>query len=184
MVFVDNVLKFKLHEAILSVETNYNQTCVAALDEAADFLRRVEFPSHAVIVRPNQWDDKRVIFKAIGAQGDLKTAFCKSRKQSADGKVWIETDMRAHVNPSRMKVISLLAEQLARRLATPCPSCESPGWGRVGVEDGLPCEYCEQPTDMVAFEKYGCTRCDHAQKLPRSDGLKEAPPMHCGWCNP
>lgn len=35
---------------------------------------------------------------------------------SREHKVWVETDMRAHVNPTRMKMIGRLAETLARRL--------------------------------------------------------------------
>ncbi len=64
--------------------------------------------------------------------------------------------MRALFNPSRMTVIAELANQLADRLATSCPTCTSPGWGKIGIEKGLPCEYCYQPTPLISHEIYGC----------------------------
>jgi hypothetical protein len=86
--------------------------------------------------------------------------------------VWAETDMRAQYNPSRMQAIGELADKLAQRLATSCPKCAAPGWGRIKAEKGLNCEYCDQPTEMIAHEIYGCVLCDHTETLPRVDGLK------------
>ena len=184
MLFIDTERGFKLHEVMLSTETNYNHACASGLEEVQDFLRHAKFPSHAVIVRPNQWDDKSLIFKGIQNQKELEPAFATARQASVDGKVWLETDMRAHVNPSRMNVIGTLAQRLAKRLATPCPRCASPGWGRVRVEKGLHCEYCDQQTEMIAHEIHGCVLCCYTEILPRADGLKAAPQTHCGWCNP
>ena len=92
--------------------------------------------------------------------------------------------MRAQFNPSRMAVIGELAAKMANQLATPCPKCNAPGWGKIRVEKGLHCEYCDQETEMVAHKIYGCVLCEHTETMPRADGLKSAPQMHCGWCNP
>ena len=108
----------------------------------------------------------------------------KMRLTSEDGMIWVETDMRAHVNPTRMDVIAELARQLCGRLAAECPNCNAPGWGIVRVEKGLQCEYCNLPTMLISHEIYGCVLCEHIERAPRSDGLKTASQTYCSWCNP
>lgn len=184
MVFIDDERGFTLHEIVLSEHTNYSHACVNTLEEARTFAEVCKTPSHAVILRPHQWDDKRIIFKGVMDEIGLQTAFTASRHASRDGKVWVETDMRAQFNPSRQKVIGELAIKLAKRLGTPCPACSAPGWGRTGVEKGLHCEYCDLPTDMVKTEVFSCVLCDHKEHLPRNDKLEWAPQVHCGYCNP
>ncbi len=184
MLFIDNERGFKLHEVIVSEKTNFAQLAVSNLDEADQFLHSAHFPTHGIIVRPNIWEDKSVIFKGIRNMGELEAAFNKCLHVSADSKVWLETDMRANVNPSRMGVIGELAERLAKRLSSECPRCSAPGWGCVKVERGLPCEYCGQPTEMVASQVFGCVLCDHLLTLPGADGITKAEQVYCGWCNP
>jgi len=184
MLFIDNERGFKLHEIELSEETNYSHICVTTLEETKSFLEKALFPTHAVIVRPNLWNEQNIIFKGVSDLVKFEQAFTISQTASKDGKVWLETDMRAHFNPSRMKIISRLAYRLSKRLSSLCQSCNTPGWGIVEVEKGLPCEYCNQPTDMIAYEIYGCVLCDYTQRLFRSDGIKVAQPMNCPRCNP
>lgn len=184
MVFVDDERGFTLHELVLSEHTNYSHASVQTLEEAIAVVESFQFPSHAVILRPNQWDDRRVIFKGIVDENDLRTAFTASRQASSDSNVWIETDMRAHLNPSRQKVIGKLATRLSQRLATPCPGCRAPGWGRTGVEIGLHCEHCDLPTDMVKTEVFACVVCNHQEHLPLNDKMERAPQANCGYCNP
>jgi len=90
-----------------------------------------------------------------------------------------ETDMRAHLNPTRMASIRALAFRLVRRVARACP-----GFGRVELRLGLPCRWCGLATELVAAEVFGCVRCGHRQDLPRRDGLQAADPGHCLSCNP
>jgi hypothetical protein len=125
--FIDDVRGIQLHESLLSEKTNYRTGSLASTDELDHFAEKSRFPSHALIIRPNIWLDRSVIFKGIQSQVGLREAFLECRNQSADGKVWVETDMRAHVNPSRMAVIAELAAKLGRRLATECPACKTPG---------------------------------------------------------
>lgn len=58
----------------------------------------------------------------------LGEAFYKCYSLSADGKASVETDVRAHINPTRMRVINDLADSFAKWLATPCPLCYNRGW--------------------------------------------------------
>ena len=182
--FIDRKRNFHLHLTHLSEKTNYQMQALDSLEELKIFAESAQFPSHALIIRPNNRGDSGLLFKGIDTTAALEEAFKESRKVSSDGKVWVETDMRAQYNPSRMMAIGELADKLAQRLATSCPACNSPGWGRIKAEKGLHCEYCDQATEMIAHEIYGCVLCDHTETLPRADGLKAAPQMHCSWCNP
>jgi hypothetical protein len=92
--------------------------------------------------------------------------------------------MRAQCNPTRMAVIGELTEKLAERLATPCPACRAPGWGNVRVETGLLCKWCGSPTRMVKQQIFGCTLCAHEEASGRPDGLEQADPGQCQYCNP
>ncbi len=186
--FIDRKRGFHLHLRILSEKTNYHMQVADTWDEILDFAHSATFPSHGLIMRPNNRNEPGFLFKGILNKQLLKDAFAKCSSQSKDGKVWVQTDMRAHMNPSRMTVIGELAEKMARRLNTLCPSCKTPGWGQVGVEKGLPCEYCHQPTDMVSHDVFGCVLCDHQEVFLRTDevkgGIKLAPQMYCMICNP
>lgn len=182
--FIDRKHGFHLHMVHISEKTNYRTEAVASYEALQKLAEEAQFPSHTLILRPNDRETQAPLFKGIDSQDALENAFRECIKHSSDGKVWVETDMRAQLNPSRMSVIGELAAKLAKRLATHCPKCSTPGWGKVQVEKGLHCEYCDQATEMVAHEIYGCTKCDYQEKHPRSDGLKTALQMHCGWCNP
>lgn len=184
MTFVDDERGFVLTENLLCENTNYGHCEARDMDDLTDWLSRTGFPSHGLIVRTNENGPGKPIAKGVTTAGDLKTAMAKAVTRSDNGAAWIEPDMRAHFNPTRMRSIRRLAFKLARRLATQCPSCEAPGWGRTGTVKGLPCELCRTPTDMVRHDVFGCAVCDHIEEKPRRDGLQEAPAQNCPFCNP
>ncbi len=182
--FIDRKRGFHLHMAHLTEKTNYQMKAVTSWDELQQFAHAVQFPSHALILRPHSREHAALIFKGIITLDALEHAFTECHKASTNGTVWVETDMRAHQNPSRMAAIGELAKQFAQRLATPCPHCAAAGWGKRNAVQGLPCEACDEPTHMIAHEIYGCTLCPHTEQHPRTDGLKTAPQMQCNRCNP
>lgn len=184
MVFIDDERNIKIFETLISKKTNFSHICVHTKEEANTFLKKALFPSHGIIVRPNYWEDKNIIFKNIKNFIDFEKAFSISKEISSDKKVWLETDMRAYANPTRMRLISILGYLLAKRLSTCCPLCFSPGWGYLKNEQGLPCEYCHFPTEMVRYKVFGCNNCSHQKTLPRKDKLKFAPQIFCTLCNP
>jgi hypothetical protein len=114
----------------------------------------------------------------------LERALHRAAAASPDGLAFLETDMRAHCNPTRMAAIRTLAFRLVRRIATPCPACQTPGWGMVAQRPGLTCGGCGLPTDLVLAEVWGCGLCSYKEERPRRDGLVVADPGQCGWCNP
>jgi hypothetical protein len=183
LVFIDDDLGIEVSEQVLTTETNFAHKQVSPSEELGDFLSRVRFPSHALVVRPASGGEPRGMQKGISTPEGLREAIERAKGLSADGRVSVETDMRAYANPTRMRAIRRVAVKLARRLREPCPECDAPGWGVVGVETGLPCSLCGSPTGFVRTEVFGCSRCDHGRELPRPNGLERADPAHCPLCN-
>ena len=188
MTFVDRRRDLVISERLEGAPTNFGHTVIAAGAETGSWLERIGFPAHAVIVRPHRGDphssDPPPIVRGLQCPQALQQAIRGAAALSADGLALLETDMRAHRNPTRMASIRQLAFRLVRRIRTPCPSCGSPGWGLVGREPGLPCGWCGHPTALLRAEIHGCAHCDHRTEVPRRDGLQTADPGQCLHCNP
>ncbi len=180
--FTDRHLGFELMLSKISLETNFRGKSIADLEELNLFAQTALFPSHGLILRPNLRKDESLLYKGIRNSRDLQEAFVTCSKLSRDSRVWVETDMRACMNPTRMKVIGELAHAMAKRLATPCPLCETPGWGIVQTIQGLQCESCGLPTNLVHSEVHGCCLCPHKEVVPLNIAL--ANPGQCFRCNP
>ena len=106
---------------------------------ASAFARQWEFPAHHLVVRPGGENDSR-IRKGISSWPDLADGFAWALQQSSNLGVFIETDVRAHANPTRLANIRLAAEDLASKLHCLCPQCAAPGFGILERVAGLPCE--------------------------------------------
>jgi len=184
MVLVDDERGLVVHEGLIAEATNFAQRVAAPGIDLGGFLARIGFPEHALIVRPNSGDASGALAKGIADRSRLDQAVAAAATVSDDGQARLETDMRAHLNPTRMRSLGALAERLARRVATPCPGCGTPGYGRTGARAGLPCEECGAPTEMIAAELYSCALCTHCEARPRPDGLRAAGAGHCPMCNP
>jgi hypothetical protein len=184
MVFIDNERGFSIHEMQFSEKTNYARCEVSDFSELGEWLEKVRFPSHGLLVRPKSEHPKIAVEKGIVRFDHLHEAIERAASYSEEALAVLETDMRAHFNPLRMAVIRRLAFKLARRLATPCPACAVPGWGMTDQSKGLPCEACGTATEMILAEIFTCTQCVHREERPRLDDLREAPAGRCPLCNP
>ena len=123
-------------------------------------------------------------FKDLLHPGALQDALDSCRRIDSQGQVWLETDMRAHRNPTRMRAIRRLGAALVRRLRSACPGCGAPGWGMLDTQPGLPSARCAAPTLLTATEVWGCLSCGLREYRPRRDGLDAADAGECSWCNP
>ncbi len=180
--FIDRINGFETYETDLFEQTNFAHRVVERFSDLDAFLKRALFPSHAIILRPHVWTDKSVIAKGVQDYDEAVRYFHRFKDRSEDGKVWAETDMRAHLNPTRRKTLIQLSKKLVRHLATPCPSCGLPGWRKVDIETGLPCNLCGLPTENVKADIFGCVKCKHQETKPRPE--QSIDPMFCGFCNP
>ena len=182
MVLVDDDRGLVVSESLISLNTNFDRTTAAPGDDLSAFLERAKFPSHGLIVRPN--DGRGAISKGIVDLPALEPAIAHACVHSRDGIAIVETDMRAHFNPTRMKTIGELARRLAARVAHLCPCCGAPGFDIVGRMGGLKCIDCGTPTDLIVAEVCACTACGLREERPASHGLPGAAPVHCPSCNP
>lgn len=180
IVFWDAQRNLLIKESIRSHNTNYAQQTFAAHEDYSSFLKQIQFPSHAVIIRDT--DTNQVVAKGIN-QDQLLTQRIK-QIWGKQHKVQIETDMRAMHNPQRMTVIGQVAKRLIRRLQTDCRACAMPGFGEVHPMGNLPCANCQSPSPYPAFEQLRCVHCEYSEQQPRADGRTTVDPINCPLCNP
>jgi len=152
---------------------------IAALEAFAD---KAGFPEHGLVVRPESLDDPR-IWKGLQDGAKLETAFAEALAQSTTGKVFVESDLRAHMNPTRMALIGQATQDLIRRMKSLCPRCRSPGFWGVERIAGLPCRDCDSPTNVARAERWACVAGDH-EEVRDLDTARSADPQWCNACNP
>jgi hypothetical protein len=160
-----------------SAQTNYQQTTAKHWAEVHAFTERAGFPEHAIVVGrgPTQ-----PYVKGIRALGELQH-HC-NRLWALQPQVYLSTDMRAMHNPLRMRHIHQLGQQLAARLLSPCPQCQSPGFGVHQPIAGLPCADCGTATLQHKAHEYRCQQCPFIER--RTLPVTFADPQHCPLCNP
>jgi len=170
--FIDREHGFQLHLSCLSAKTNFAMRAVGSMEELREFAAKALFPAHGLILRPNRSVDPTLVFKGVDAEGALESAFRECVKHSADRKAWVETDMRAMFNPTRMEVIAELGGRLAERLAALCPKCSTPGWGRVRLLPEMDYGDCAGGVAVGASEVHGCVKCGHEERMGSGGGVE------------
>jgi len=150
--------------------------------EVEAFARREGFPEHALVMRPQDQDDPRM-HKGLATWPALETAFHTCAAVSEEACVFVEHDLRACANPTRMANIGNAARALLQRLTSRCPACGTPGYWVTDRAPGLPCRECGAPTRLPAGETLGCLKCSHVEHRPAGDP-RGADPQHCDQCNP
>jgi len=181
LIFIDDERDLEIIGAAQG-KANHAHLLTSDWTAAETFARKMDFPAHQLVVRPEGEIDTR-LRKGISTWEELNTAFDWAQAQSAIGQVFLETDLRAYTNPTRMKVIELAAENLVARLGSPCPACSSAGFWLVERIAGLPCGDCGAPTNETRAEVYGCLKCAHRETRERT-GTRYADPGRCDFCNP
>jgi hypothetical protein len=146
------------------------------------FAEEVGFPDHHLVLRPDNDSDPRIV-KGISDVDTLERTFARALEQSAMKRVFVETDLRAHCNPTRMQMVARATEDLLARLGSLCPACEAPGFWLVERIPGLHCADCGAPTREAHAEVYGCIQCPYRETRPMDPG-QYADPAVCDWCNP
>jgi len=181
LAFIDKKRGIRLIETLTTHRTNWRlQRFEAGDPERLLALKGMGFPEYGVFVGCNS--DMNHPVKGLRTVDEVIVAMDREARRSDDGLAVLYSDMRAHRNPTRMKVLRALSWKLAKRLATLCPCCEAPGFGHIESRRGLPCEGCGQATHWIDFEIDGCTACGHAAARPRKDGRTAAPRLACKAC--
>ena len=167
----------------LSLDTVFGGEQCSSLKEVAEFAQRMKFPSHGLVFRPKEkWEGGDRVEKGVKdveRMNALAASFLHEQ-----GGVWVETDMRAMMNPTRMQVIGETAERFAKELVRTCPACSTFFFRITGTKAGLPCALCGWPTESIRSYTLTCDGCGHVEQEPRPDGKIAEDPQFCGNCNP
>ncbi|MEL7053048.1 MAG: DUF6671 family protein [Cyanobacteria bacterium J06588_5] len=194
---------------VLSTETNHNAQMIRSVEEALTFAKSAGFPDHGMVIMKAASDrhtsrsseslfesssdippnfppnfPKEVIEKGINHEADLIAAVNKALSQSLEHRAYIETDMRALYNPTRMKVIAQATQNLIQKIEQSCPQCGFPGFCVVQRRPGLPCGFCGAATLLTLSVLYRCGHCQFQQSQMFPDSLQFADPGCCSLCNP
>ena len=185
IVLMDRDGGFELVGADLTAETNCGSRLVSSVADALAFAQSVGFPSHAIVVigvQNGEPDVSKEVYKGLMTSEELENAVRVVLEQH--GAAHVESDMRAHVNPTRLQAIERAARDLARLARRGCPRCERPGFDVVERLRGLPCGACGMPTRRVRLEIVSCTGCGFREERVPATGQAPASPAECDLCNP
>mgnify|MGYP001793412530 CR=1 FL=1 len=181
VIFIDLENKLEIIAKELSSETNFSGQPVTSKEELLGFAKAALFPTHGLILKQSQEDAEGMV-KGITNKMELLNSF--EALQVDCSPIYVETDMRALYNPSRMKVIEAATKKLVSKIQSNCPSCQMPGFDIVDRKSGLPCQLCGSPTKSTLSFLYKCQHCDHEEEKHYPNGKKEEDPMYCDFCNP
>jgi hypothetical protein len=156
---------------------------VRSVDEALRWAERAGFPEHGLVVRRGP-DDARGMTKGIASEAALVEAVEQLLRKPFVRSVFIETDLRAHMNPTRMDAIREAAIDLVENAQRRCPACDRPGFSVDEARPGLPCAGCGLPTNATLSHVYCCNHCGYATERRYPAGHEAADPGQCPFCNP
>lgn len=151
-------------------------------EELQKFSDSALFPSHHLVIKPTD-EYHPQSKKGIHELAELKDAFDWAKSLSSKGIVYVENDLRAFANPTRMENIRKAAIDLANKMNSACPQCNTPGFWITDIKRGLPCKACGLATDEEIAKIWSCIQCEHKQ----TEGMKVfrfADPSKCKHCNP
>jgi hypothetical protein len=163
-------------------DTNMSGRYVTSVEEAIRFADEVGFPDHAVVVRKSEKRNS-YIQKGIQSRDELVREVKKLLSGIFTRRVYIETDMRAHMNPTRMDKIEHATNNLISNINSLCPECGAPGFVMSEVKSYMRCGQCDRPTKSPLSHMWRCQKCNTEKTITRNDKEYEDPGM-CTWCNP
>lgn len=181
MMLVDQTNELEIVVREISLNTNFSASRINNQADLLEFATRAQFPSHALIMKPSENDYSKVV-KGITIYEVLNTSFEDFKRDF--GSVYVETDMRANLNPSRMKVIAATAKKLLAAVQSKCPSCDVPGFVVTDALPGLPCSWCNGATRSTLYFLYSCQKCAFTKQEYYPHQKTKEDPAYCDFCNP
>lgn len=185
ILLVDRKNQLEISAKYLSLSTSVQEEAVSTMQEAWAFVENISFPKNGIILKAgNSKTNKPYIFKNATTKSCLEAALIFFFEISEDGKVTLQSDMRAHLNPVRMENIRLATLELLKTIQSVCPTCHTPGFGIKQVVSGLPCSLCNAPTRSTLSYIYECKKCKQQEKKLFPHGKRQEDPGLCDHCNP
>ncbi|MEY2622694.1 MAG: hypothetical protein RIT26_2514 [Pseudomonadota bacterium] len=158
------------------------QRSVRSESELMQLAMEAGFPQHYLLLRAEGPAEARV-HKGLRDEAALRQAYAECVRESTQGRVWAENDLRAFCNPTRQAMIVRAAEDLLQKLRSYCPACAVPGYSVKERRAGLPCRTCGLPTALPKALVWRCDACGHFESLPAGSAT-HADPSRCDHCNP
>ena len=154
---------------------------VGNVEDALQLAKKGGFPEHAMVVRRTEHAPQGIV-KGLADERSFVESVSRLLARTPDHSVFIESDLRAHCNPTRMGTIRDATQNLIEVMRRFCPICETPGFQCVETIAGLPCRWCNLPTACAAAHRYQCSCCRYESIEPVSERF--ADPGRCAFCNP
>lgn len=169
----------------LSFATYIKQATISSIEEAKKIAETIGFPEYGIILKAGKnQNNMPYIIKDIRTESSMEAALLFLFSASGDGKVDMQSDMRAHYNPIRMENIRMATLDLIKNIQTRCPSCDTPGFDVTDAIKGLPCVQCHLPTNHILAYVRLCQKCGYSEKEQFPNEKKFADAMFCDYCNP
>ncbi|TRX04509.1 DUF6671 family protein [Flavobacterium gawalongense] len=181
LILIDKKNELEIIAREISTDTNFNGSEIKNEAGLLEFATQVKFPSHGLILKPSEKDISKIV-KGITDERILNESFHEMMKEF--GKVYVETDMRALYNPTRMKVIEKATLKLVNSIRSLCPMCETPGFVVSDAKMGLPCDCCNSATRSTLSFIYACKKCNHTSEEFYPHKKMTEDPTYCDFCNP
>jgi hypothetical protein len=180
VMMIDLEHQLEIVEVVTSTDTNFAHAEIHSVKDLIDFANQVHFTSHGLILKKSMDGKVMSMEKGIVTWDHLQMVFMRFKKQS--DLIIAETDMRAFLNPSRMRVIESATERLMKKILRACPMCQWPGFGETQTKPGLPCSWCGAPTRLTQSTLCRCSHCNYVEEKLSADDHAE--PQFCDHCNP
>ncbi|MEO5592433.1 MAG: DUF6671 family protein [Chitinophagaceae bacterium] len=185
VLLIDKKNQLEISGRYLSLAAGVKEGTVSSIQEAWDLAEIIGFPEYGVILKAGKnVNDKPYIFKDATTKSCLEAALLFFFEISGDGKIVMQTDMRAHRNPFRMENIRIAALELIKTIQFVCPKCNTPGFDVKEVVKGLPCSSCNSPTRSTLSYLYECKKCAYREEKFYPHVKQQEDPGSCDYCNP
>lgn len=181
MILIDQKNDLEIVVKHISTKTNFSGKYIETFETLVEFANTIKFPKHTLILRKEQ-SSKDLIHKNIKDWERLTETF--NQMKALFGGAFVETDMRAMNNPSRMQVIKETTEKLITKIQSTCPECDCPGFDIKEFKKGLPCEWCKRPTKSILSVIYQCEKCAYQKEAWYPKNKEQEDPQYCDYCNP
>lgn len=175
LLYLDLENDIEIYGQSTTMETCFAQLTFKQKAQLEIFLSTCNFGSQGLVFKDLQ--NEKIIVKGIQEQDHLADLI-------KTYPYWqIETDLRAHMNPTRQKNIASAAQDLLQRMYRFCPKCAAPDFSISKRYGHLPCDMCSRPTNSYLFTVHQCKNCSYQEEEIRQDRQVEDP-QFCNYCNP
>ena len=162
-----------------SHETHHFEAELKSPEDLEKWIKKWDFPKHGLLLRAG-----KKLHKDFESKEQLQEKVSFYLGKLLKPKLKLESDLRAHQNPTRMQGIKKAAENLIEDFFIKCPNCESYNYHFLEPVPGLLCKACELPSKLAKAEKWVCHDCEKPSIRPRKDGKTHIEASHCDICNP